>query len=83
MRHFHIEKKQIRLNQNNASLVGNVIKFLLIQWGTTGLTCLHYLFTTNSQRHLEGPFWLKWQGNKLGKMAGKQNWLEWQGNKLV
>ena len=28
-----------------------------------------------------GIFWLKWQGNKLGQMAGKLNWLEWQGKK--
>ena len=60
------------------------------EWGTTDLTCLHYLFTSISQRHLEGPFWMKWQGNKLGKMAGKQtgqngratNWAKWQGNKI-
>ena len=44
------------------------------QWGTVGLTCLHYLFTSNSQCHLAGPF--------LTEMPGQQNWFEWQGNKI-
>ena len=43
---------------------------------------LPLLFTSHSYRHLEGIFWLKWQGNKLGQMAGKLNWLEWQGKKI-
>ena len=40
---------------------------LLCQWGTTALTCFHYLLTSLSYCHLERPFGLKWQGNKLGR----------------
>ena len=44
---------------------------------------VHFCLLNTVIAFWRGIFWLKWQGNKLGLMAGKLNWLEWQGKKLV